>query len=68
MNIRKILFWIFFILGVIFVIWYFVGDSPTLEQALLIIILGLVIKDGLSINDLKNKIDFLENRVDKLER
>ena len=68
MNILKILFLILFVLSIIFVIWYFVGDSPTLEQTLLMIILGLVIKNGISINDLENKKDFLEKRVDKLER
>ena len=68
MNILKILFLILFVLSIIFVIWYFVGDSPTLEQTLLMIILGLVIKNGISINDLENKMDFLEKRVDKLER
>lgn len=82
MEIRKILFWIFFILAVVFVIGYIIGDSPTFEQSLLALILTILIKQNDSMNDIRvkinivesklniieNKINLVENRVDKLEK
>jgi len=43
-NIYEILFWIFFILAIITLFWYVLGNSPTLEQALLILVISLLFK------------------------
>ncbi|MBS3088927.1 hypothetical protein J4402_04085 [Candidatus Pacearchaeota archaeon] len=44
LNIYEILFWIFFILAIVTVFWYIFGDSPTIEQALLILVISLLFK------------------------
>lgn len=44
MKITDILFGIFLLLAIIFFFWYLLGDSPTLEQTLLILITGMGIK------------------------
>ncbi|MFH1430913.1 MAG: hypothetical protein ABIG37_00395 [Nanoarchaeota archaeon] len=43
-NIYDILFWIFFVIGVVYFLWYLFGDSPTFEQSLIILILGFILK------------------------
>ncbi len=40
----EILFWLFFIITIIIVMWYFFGNSPTIEQALLVLIITLLFK------------------------
>ena len=57
-KIYDILFWIFFVLGVIFFLWYVFGDSPTIEQALLILIITFLFKiqSNITSNTLEMKI------------
>ncbi len=43
-NIYEILFWIFFIIAIIMILWYVFGDSPTIEQTLLILIITFLFK------------------------
>lgn len=43
-NVYDILFWIFFIIAIMFFLWYIFGNSPTLEQALLILIITFLFK------------------------
>ena len=43
-NIYEILFWIFFIIAIITALWYIFGDSPTIEQTLLILIITFLFK------------------------
>ena len=65
-RIGNILFWILFILGIIVVLWVFLGSSPTIEQALLILILGMTIKDSIEIKGLKSDFKNLENKFNSL--
>ncbi len=66
----NILFWILFVLGIIVFLWALLGNSPTLEQALLIFILGMVIKNSFSINTktelTKQRLENLENKFNSL--
>ena len=43
-DIYNILFWITFIVAVITILGYIFGDSPTMEQGLLILILSFLFK------------------------
>ena len=43
-NIYEILFWIFFIIAIIMILWYIFGDSPTIEQTLLVLIITFLFK------------------------
>lgn len=61
LNIYDILFWIFFLLSVILFIWIIFGNSPTFEQALLVLILGVLLK-------MQSKNSALETRLIMLEK
>jgi len=66
MKIQDIILVIFFISAVIFVVWYIIGGSPTFEQAILILILGLVISNTVNINGLKIKLNsYIKNNNEK---
>lgn len=65
-NIYDIIFWIFFMLSIIFFFWYLFGNSPTLEQALLVLIIGLLFKMQGSINSNKWEVKILKNSFIRL--
>lgn len=52
--ISQVLAVITFIIAVIFAFWYIFGDSPTLEQALLIFIVGATVTTLIEIRVLAN--------------
>ena len=66
MKWEDIVIWILFILSIVIVLWYFFGNSPTLEEALLVLILTMlfitntqVVKNGI-------RLAILEKRFNKL--
>lgn len=60
------LFWILFVLALIVVAWLILGDSPTIEQALLFLILTLVIKNSSDLRELKERTRNNEARFNAL--
>jgi len=58
-NIYDALLWIFFILSIIFFFWYLLGDSPTFEQAILVLILSLLITNTVKTNVLETRFKSL---------
>lgn len=66
-TINKILFWIVFVIGVIFAVWYIVGDSPTLEQSLLILILIFLFKNQGVTRENKMRLRYIGKRLNSLE-
>ena len=58
--IYEILFWLFFIFTIAIVIWYFLGNSPTMEQALLILIITLLFKIQADIFFLKGEFKIIK--------
>lgn len=72
-NIYEILFWIFFVLSIIIILWYIFGKSPTIEQALLVLILTFLFKiqastisNNFEIINLKKKFGLIEKSFIKL--
>ena len=59
MNIMDILFWIFFVLSIAVVVWIIVGKSPTIEQALLVMILTVIWSVSNRQVKLETKFNFL---------
>ena len=55
MKWEDVLFWVLFILALFVVGWLIFGNSPTIEQALLFLILTLVIKNSADLRELKEK-------------
>lgn len=62
----EILFWLFFIITIIIVVWYFLGNSPTIEQALLILILTMLFKIQADIYSNKTETKMLKTSFIKL--
>lgn len=54
-----ILLWIFFILSIIFVFWYIFGDSPTIDQSILMIILTLSIATIIKVTKLETRFNYM---------
>lgn len=59
MKIQEIIVWILIILSAIIILWYIFGNSPTLEQAILILILTLSITTLVKLKVLETKFNFL---------
>lgn len=62
-----ILIWILFILSILVVLWYFFGNSPTLEEAILVLLLTLTITSIIRIKEVGFKLNSLENKFSRLE-
>ena len=65
-NIYEVLFWIFFIISIIVVLWYLFGNSPTLEEALLILAIGFLFKIHSIVIENKTEIRVLKNSFVRL--
>lgn len=60
------LFWILFVMALIVVALLILGNSPTIEQALLFLILSLVIKNTSDLRELKERARNNEKRFQAL--
>jgi len=60
MNWWDIIIWIFFILSIAVVFWYFLGDSPTLEETILVLLLTLLITNIIQIKEVAYRLRSLE--------
>tara|TARA_Y100000310_G_scaffold345531_1_gene466101 strand:+ start:30297 stop:30533 length:237 start_codon:yes stop_codon:yes gene_type:complete len=61
-------FWTLFFLGIVMVLWLFFGNTPTIEQALLILILGMVIKNSVDIKGIRKDLSFLRKQFNALAK
>ena len=67
MKIEDIIIWILFIISIGVGLWYLFGNSPTLEQALLVLILTVVFTISINLTKVSMEIKFLKKRFNKLE-
>ncbi len=62
MKIEDIIFWIFLVIAIIFFLWFLFGRSPSIEQTLLVLVIGLVVKLHGDIREIKGDYrQFKEN-------
>lgn len=59
---EEVLFWIFVILSVGLFLWFIFGNSPALEQSLLALLIGFVIKLHGDIKELKGRFDMFADK------
>lgn len=59
MKFQDIVVWILTLIAVIVVLWYIFGDSPTFEQAILVLLLGLSITTLVKLRVLETRFNFL---------
>ena len=65
-RIQDIIIWILFLLSVIIFFWYLFGDSPTFEQAILVLSLTFLFTISLHTISNKTRLDLLERRFNNL--
>ncbi len=68
MKKEEIIFWILFIVSIGVVLWYLLGKSPSMEQALLILVLTLVFKNSLDLRTVKLDLQYTKSSVAVLEQ
>lgn len=68
MKIQDIIIWILVAVSVIIVGWYFFGNSPTFEQAILVLILTLLFTIGTKTSSANIRLELLEKRFNALAR
>ena len=68
MKILEITYWFLFGLGIAMVVWLIVGNTPSLDQALLILLVGMVIRNTVDINSTRKDISFLKRQFGSLAR
>ncbi len=68
MRIKDIILWILFILALSVIAWYLFGNSPTLEEALLILILTILYGVSIKISDIGARLGSVERRFNNMER
>jgi hypothetical protein len=66
MEIQDVIIWILFVISIIVFFWFVFGNSPTLEQALLIFILTVVFANSVKISSSSMRLTFLEKGFIKL--
>ena len=68
MRPKDFILWILVIIAIIISIWYLLGNSPTLEQALLILILTILYATSTKISDMGSRLYLIERRFNNLEK
>ncbi|MEK6859294.1 MAG: hypothetical protein AABX54_00620 [Nanoarchaeota archaeon] len=59
MKLQDIILWIVVLLAIVVVLWYVFGNSPTFEQAILVLLLGLSITTLVKLRVLETRFNFL---------
>ena len=68
MKLKDLILWILFIIAVIVSLWYLFGNSPTLEEALLVLILTILYATSTKISDIGSRLNLIEGRFNNLEK
>ncbi len=66
MKIQDIIIWVLFILSILVALWYLFGNSPTFEQAILVLILTILIANVSNISEIKTRLKLLEGSFIRL--
>jgi uncharacterized protein YsxB (DUF464 family) len=59
MKWQDIIIWIMFIISIAVVLWYFLGNSPTLEEAILVLLIMLTITNMVQITKVQTELKSL---------
>ena len=59
MKLQDIILWIVVLITIIVVLWYIFGNSPSFEQAILVLLLGLSITTLVKLRVLETRFNFL---------
>ena len=59
MKLQDVIIWIIVLIAIIVVLWYTFGNSPSFEQAILVLLLGLSITTLVKLKVLETRFSFL---------
>ncbi len=68
MKLQDIIIWILFIISLLVVVWYIFGNGPTIEQALLVLIIGFLFIINTKISQMDVKLEVLERKFSALAK
>ena len=68
MKIRDIILIILALIGIVAALWYLLGDSPSFEQAILILIAGMVFSNSIKISNIDARLHSLEKSFSHLSK
>jgi len=68
MKLKDIILWVLFIIAISISLWYLFGNSPTLEEALLVLILTILYATSTKISDMGSRLGSIERRFNNLEK
>ena len=67
MKIRDIILWILFLTAIFVSLWYIFGNSPSFEQALIVLVISLLFAVYTKISDMSSRIVVLEKSFFNME-
>ena len=67
MKIRDIILWILFLTAIFVSLWYIFGNSPSFEQALIVLVISLLFAVYAKISDMSSRIVVLEKSFFNME-
>ena len=68
MKLKDIILWILFVIAIIISLWYIFGNSPTFEQAILVLILTILYGASAKISDVGSRLYSIEKRFNNMEK
>jgi len=68
MKLQDIIIWILFIISLLVVGWYIFGNSPTIEQALLVLIISFLFVINTKISQMGVKLEISEKKFSALAK
>jgi len=68
MKIQDIILLILTLIAISVSIWYLIGDSPSFEQAILILIATMVFSNSTKISDINTRLNSLEKSFSHLAK
>ncbi len=68
MKLKDLILWILFIIALIISGWYLFGNSPTLEEALSVLILTIIYASSSKISDIELRLNSMGKKFSNLEK
>lgn len=68
MKIQDIIVWIAFIIALFVVAWFFFGNSPTIEQSLLVLNISYLLVINSKISKIETRLSIFTNKFNALAK
>jgi len=68
MKLQDIIIWVMFIISLLVVLWYFFGNSPTIEQTLLVLVISYLFVINGKMSQVGARLTMLERSFNHLAK